>query len=172
MNCSAPTQQAGSKRQPASQPYPLQPPSGIAQPHALQMWKKLTRANQGTKAHFLSPSLWFAIHSSPSPFLPRGGGGGVSHLKIYAPNPTPTCSSLSSWSSSRAGAGGGREAGPLGRCQGLPLEARLTHSTLWGWVGLRAGCSWLDVGELSSSLLGGASREQGMAGKEFLNSAP
>lgn len=58
------------------------------------MLKKLTRGNQGTKAHLLSPSFWFAIHSSPSPFLPSGGWR-LSHLKIYAPNPAPTCSDLS-----------------------------------------------------------------------------
>ena len=73
MNCSA--DPAGGKQTSASLPVlpPPNPPSGIAQPHALQMLKKLTRTNPGTKAHLLDPSLWFAIHSSPSPFLPSWG---------------------------------------------------------------------------------------------------
>lgn len=70
MNCwGRPSRREANVSQPPSPP--LQPPSGIVQPHALQMWKKLMRANQGTKALLLSPSLWFAIHSSPQPFSPQ-----------------------------------------------------------------------------------------------------
>ena len=54
---------AGGKQTSASPPPQL--PSGIAQPHALQMLKKLTRWNRGTKALLLGPSPLVC-----NPFIP------------------------------------------------------------------------------------------------------